>query len=115
MKRIIIFSLLFSSTLFFMSCEMTKKSISEFNLFTIENDKQLGKEVAMEIESNPQEYPILDSAKNATAYKYLYDIRDRILNSGKVEHKNRSEEHTSELQSRPHLVCRLLLEKKKYS
>src|SRR3989442_10343120 len=29
---------------------------------------------------------------------------------GKVQ---RSEEHTSELQSRPHLVCRLLLEKKK--
>src|SRR5690554_7220574 len=27
--------------------------------------------------------------------------------------KTRSEEHTSELQSRPHLVCRLLLEKKK--
>src|SRR3989442_11182306 len=27
--------------------------------------------------------------------------------------KFRSEEHTSELQSRPHLVCRLLLEKKK--
>src|SRR5215813_14490245 len=27
----------------------------------------------------------------------------------------RSEEHTSELQSRPHLVCRLLLEKKKKS
>src|SRR3989442_7563319 len=26
---------------------------------------------------------------------------------------NRSEEHTSELQSRPHIVCRLLLEKKK--
>src|SRR5690554_7064542 len=25
---------------------------------------------------------------------------------------DRSEEHTSELQSRPHLVCRLLLEKK---
>src|ERR1041385_2936069 len=28
--------------------------------------------------------------------------------------KHRSEEHTSELQSRLHLVCRLLLEKKKY-
>src|SRR2546429_4590508 len=27
---------------------------------------------------------------------------------------NRSEEHTSELQSRLHLVCRLLLEKKKH-
>src|SRR2546422_7830792 len=28
-------------------------------------------------------------------------------------HRRRSEEHTSELQSRLHLVCRLLLEKKK--
>src|SRR5690625_5525062 len=30
-----------------------------------------------------------------------------------VEFTERSEEHTSELQSRGHLVCRLLLEKKK--
>src|SRR5690625_6637752 len=30
-----------------------------------------------------------------------------------VVRKQRSEEHTSELQSRGHLVCRLLLEKKK--
>src|SRR5690554_7113267 len=30
-----------------------------------------------------------------------------------VGNLQRSEEHTSELQSRPHLVCRLLLEKKK--
>src|SRR3712207_6916724 len=30
-----------------------------------------------------------------------------------VRHSHRSEEHTSELQSRQYLVCRLLLEKKK--
>src|SRR5947208_13253692 len=30
-----------------------------------------------------------------------------------IEQANRSEEHTSELQSPDHLVCRLLLEKKK--
>src|SRR5690606_41411886 len=30
-----------------------------------------------------------------------------------VDHEDRSEEHTSELQSRENLVCRLLLEKKK--
>src|SRR5690554_2417894 len=41
------------------------------------------------------------------------------LNAGIMKFQNeeefeyRSEEHTSELQSRPHLVCRLLLEKKK--
>src|SRR5690554_7583207 len=34
-------------------------------------------------------------------------------NSALVGIYDRSEEHTSELQSRPHLVCRLLLEKKK--
>src|SRR3712207_7143394 len=32
---------------------------------------------------------------------------------GKVKAESRSEEHTSELQSRQYLVCRLLLEKKK--
>src|SRR3989442_11749525 len=31
---------------------------------------------------------------------------------GDVQDAKRSEEHTSELQSRPHLVCRLLLVKK---
>src|SRR5690625_7089597 len=34
-------------------------------------------------------------------------------NSFELAIKYRSEEHTSELQSRGHLVCRLLLEKKK--
>src|SRR3989442_1709367 len=38
------------------------------------------------------------------------------LTSAAATHQmqTRSEEHTSELQSRPHLVCRLLLEKKKH-
>src|SRR3712207_7060435 len=31
----------------------------------------------------------------------------------RIHHADRSEEHTSELQSRQYLVCRLLLEKKK--
>src|SRR5436305_14644277 len=35
------------------------------------------------------------------------------IRSGPAGVDGRSEEHTSELQSRPHLVCRLLLEKKK--
>src|SRR5436305_8271675 len=41
---------------------------------------------------------------------------DRMLDlpgADESEHAIRSEEHTSELQSCPHLVCRLLLEKKK--
>src|SRR5215813_9581991 len=37
----------------------------------------------------------------------------RVRPTGSNSRSRRSEEHTSELQSRPHLVCRLLLEKKK--
>src|SRR5436305_3620564 len=37
----------------------------------------------------------------------------QVLASLEWDSAARSEEHTSELQSRPHLVCRLLLEKKK--
>src|SRR5438045_7767120 len=38
---------------------------------------------------------------------------DRHLGTLSVDGSDRSEEHTSELQSLRHLVCRLLLEKKK--
>src|SRR2546422_2673762 len=40
-------------------------------------------------------------------------IRDRSIGNLDAWLERRSEEHTSELQSRLHLVCRLLLEKKK--
>src|SRR2546429_1998321 len=39
--------------------------------------------------------------------------RDPDIRDGRAHGAPRSEEHTSELQSRLHLVCRLLLEKKK--
>src|SRR2546422_1117100 len=42
------------------------------------------------------------------------DIHDRAVSYYAAQQSDlRSEEHTSELQSRLHLVCRLLLEKKK--
>src|SRR5690554_6197921 len=44
--------------------------------------------------------------------KLLAKVED-ALETGGIEAAKRSEEHTSELQSRPHIVCRLLLEKKK--
>src|SRR5687768_18315671 len=41
------------------------------------------------------------------------DVEVQVALVDEVEVGQRSEEHTSELQSRLHLVCRLLLEKKK--
>src|SRR5258708_13389774 len=42
-------------------------------------------------------------------------LRPRPIRRGRKGGLRRSEEHTSELQSPDHLVCRLLLEKKKTS
>src|SRR3712207_7013963 len=41
------------------------------------------------------------------------DLPGRVAPHGRPAWASRSEEHTSELQSRQYLVCRLLLEKKK--
>src|SRR5439155_5335576 len=58
-----------------------------------------------ELGLNERAWQIADAmAKNAAALR----VAVRQLPGGA-----RSEEHTSELQSRGHLVCRLLLEKKK--
>src|SRR5207249_9488442 len=50
------------------------------------------------------------------AHRVLGGAWNTVLAQALVEHavEARSEEHTSELQSRFDLVCRLLLEKKKY-
>src|SRR2546422_4443710 len=59
-------------------------------------------------------------AVDAVAARLVADVEDGVadaLGARQVDavsaHETRSEEHTSELQSRLHLVCRLLLEKKK--
>src|SRR2546422_8222676 len=57
-----------------------------------------------------------DSAKDCSlrSHSVLTVCRSAAaLFSGRLQKSARSEEHTSELQSRLHLVCRLLLEKKK--
>src|SRR5690554_7759048 len=56
----------------------------------------------------------LNPNKKLEEYSFLNEV-DKFALEVAIENVNdaRSEEHTSELQSRPHLVCRLLLEKKK--
>src|SRR3712207_7841863 len=45
---------------------------------------------------------------------YFLTLSVRAIGTSLID-SSRSEEHTSELQSRQYLVCRLLLEKKKYT
>ena len=66
----------------------TCKKDEGFNLFSIEDDKQLGIQVKEEILADPVNYPILDKTTYSAAYAYLNQMRDIILNSGKVTYKN---------------------------
>src|SRR5690554_7415746 len=61
-------------------------------------------------------YPIgplklMDEINMKLSLKLVGEYKKAAEQEG-IEFPQRSEEHTSELQSRPHLVCRLLLEKK---
>ncbi len=58
------------------------------NVFTIQQDRDLGAQVAAEIDGNPAKYPVLDSATYKDVYAYVYKVRNNILNSGKVTHKD---------------------------
>src|SRR2546430_11303652 len=48
-----------------------------------------------------------------TAHSFTQSGSNPVLSAGSNISTNRSEEHTSELQSQSNIVCRLLLEKKK--
>src|SRR5207248_11279724 len=51
---------------------------------------------------------------NGLIHSLIFEVRGFQRFLGGIGRKQRSEEHTSELQSPYDLVCRLLLEKKKY-
>src|SRR5207244_8471461 len=62
---------------------------------------------------HPHIVPIYGISKSGTLFWFAmkYDVDESLAD--RLEREHRSEEHTSELQSPDHLVCRLLLEKKK--
>src|SRR2546422_10594931 len=55
----------------------------------------------------------IDPGSGRAAVIYTDDTLSKTSAGAPLRVSSRSEEHTSELQSRLHLVCRLLLEKKK--
>jgi predicted Zn-dependent protease len=59
-----------------------------FNLFTPEQDLELGRQVQKQIESDPQQFPILPEQGNEEVYRYIRAMTNKILNSGKVQYRN---------------------------
>src|SRR5436309_7348334 len=66
----------------------------------------------------PPRSTLFPTRRSSDLFVCSVDRRDRLHSSSEIQFPGleclgRSEEHTSELQSRENLVCRLLLEKKK--
>jgi predicted Zn-dependent protease len=67
------------------------KDDKSLNIFSVEDDIALGKELEAYIAAHPQEYPLLPESQYPEAYNYMRGLRDSILNAGKVFYKDRFE------------------------
>ena len=78
------------SGLIVQSCSLLdpKSKGKGINVFTLQQDIELGAKVAAEIDQNSKEYPLLDTIKYKEVYTYLNKVRDTLLNSGKVDYKD---------------------------
>lgn len=85
MKRLLILSIVLLS---FAGCKKDDEGGGGINLFSIQDDKDLGAQVATEIENDPANYPILSESQYPTAYTHIRRITNNVLNSGKVIHKD---------------------------
>jgi predicted Zn-dependent protease len=59
---------------------------SNINLFTIEDDIQLGADLKAQIDADPETYPKLDPNQYADAYDHVERIRDAVLASDDVRY-----------------------------
>lgn len=60
----------------------------KLNVFTPQQDIELGKQVSQEIASNTKDYPVLPEQGNEEVYRYVKSIVNRLLSSGKVAYRN---------------------------
>lgn len=82
-RRIILYSLLLLYV-FINSCGKD----GGINFFSLQDDVNLGRQLEQEIASNPAQFPILPEQQFPQAYSFIRAIRDSVLNSGQVRHKD---------------------------
>src|SRR5690554_7539653 len=97
---------LLSSTVKVRGCSAKVLSVSSSNLAGTATLPWLSESISITADI------VVSKSEAVTVSSLLSSSNKKLSRIGRVL-LLRSEEHTSELQSRPHLVCRLLLEKKK--
>lgn len=88
MKKLLIVALCSASVMFSACNKKDSSGGGGLNLFSIQDDKDLGLQVKSEIASDPAEFPIMDPVAYASAYDYINGIRNEILYSGAVTYKD---------------------------
>lgn len=90
MRKLLIFILALVALAPLDACKSVKKMNGGRGIIfmSVDQDRQLGLQVANQIDNDPEHYPLLDSSKYKEVYQYLYKVRDNILNTGKVDLKN---------------------------
>lgn len=78
--------LIITAAVAFISCNKEDKTI---NIFSVQNDIDLGQQLRDEILANPAEFPILSRAQYPGVYAYLDGIKNKILSTGQVHYKDR--------------------------
>ena len=68
------------------ACQVDEEGNTKINLFTIDEDIQLGQDLRDEILADPETYPILDPNEYSDAYAHLYSIRDSLLQTGEIQY-----------------------------
>ena len=85
-------NLTFKITFIALGCALALSSCKDkdgdFNLFSLEDDKQLGAQVDSQIEADQSQFPIVSKSQYPTAYGHLERITNTILNSGQITYRN---------------------------
>ena len=80
-----VFFIAVSVVIFSAGCNKSDDSFQP-NIFSVQDDMALGEQLNNEIQSKPQEYPVLKPSQHTEAYTHITRIRDSVLSSGKVSY-----------------------------
>lgn len=86
MKNFLAILAIASASTYFVACTAGQGG-GGINLFSPEQDIELGKQTEQQIKDNPKEYPVLPEKGNEEAYRYIRNLTAKLLNTGKVAYK----------------------------
>ncbi len=86
MRKLSLILLLLFSTIFIFTHTSCNNDGRGVNIFSVEDDIQLGMQLNQEIMSMPEKYPVVERSQYPEAYSYLDDIVNDILATGELKY-----------------------------